>query len=174
MKRRVTAIVYSLVIPTAIWAEGVGTINANFGGEQREWHIISVTRGSETIITAGYRDHRMLPTLSLQGHPEPSFTVTDVLSISGSWFGGYSESKPISEVEIIFMPNGMSKPFYTSDQVPGDPVITLERFEKGDETGHASGTFSGKVCLVPELYAEPDLNDCKEISGNFDTPLRID
>ncbi|QEP30327.1 hypothetical protein [Pukyongiella litopenaei] len=174
MKGIQAAIIVALVVPTAVSAEGVGTITADFGGETKEWHIISVTRGNETAISAGYRDHRLLPTLSLQGHPEPRFTVNDVLSISGRWFGGYDESKPISGVEIIFMPNGLSNPFYTSDQVPGDPVMTLERFEKDGEAGHATGVFSGKVCLVPEMYAEPDMSDCKDISGSFDTPLRID
>lgn len=42
-----------------------------------------------------------------------------------------------------------------------------------DSSGHATGSFSGKLCLVPKLYETPDPNDCKLISGTFDTEIQV-
>jgi hypothetical protein len=168
-----TILVIALVAPTALWADEVGKITANLDGTQSEWHIISAKRGDKTIMTAGFGGPKKLPSLTLQGHPEPHFSTTGVLSVRGSWFGGYESAKPLSQVEILFLPQGMSKPFYTSDQVPDGAEMVLDNIELGDETGQASGTFSGKICLVQELYEAPDMNNCKVVSGSFNTALQI-
>ncbi|MHA3980618.1 hypothetical protein ACW9UR_23370 [Halovulum sp. GXIMD14794] len=173
MKIHVTAMALSLALPAMLSAEEIGGMTASFDGEEREWHIISVTRGERTAMSASFSGPERLPTLSLQGHPEPRFTTSDVLAVSGSWFNGYDPGKSITGVEINFMPQGMSKPFYTSHQVPGEATMTLESLELGEETGQAAGAFSGKICLVQELYGEPDLADCKEVSGRFDTLLQV-
>lgn len=173
MKIQIALIILSLVSPATLWADEIGKLTASFDGEDREWHVISVTQGERTAMSASFGGSKRLPTLSVQGHPEPRFTTSDVISVSGSWFNGYAPGKDVTGVEIIFMPQGMNKPFYTSDQVPGDASMVLESLDLSEEAGEAHGTFDGRICLVQELYAEPDLEDCMDVSGRFDTALQV-
>ncbi len=159
--------------PGLLLAEEIGTMTVQMDGTERTFHFISATRGERTMLSAGYIDHPQLPSLNLQAHPEPRFTTTDVISVSGSWFGGYQEGKPLTGVEILFLPDGMRNPFYTTDQVGGEPTITLDVFEIDGETGRASGSFSGRLCLVSELYETPDMDDCIDVSGVFETALQL-
>lgn len=170
---RIYTVVFFVLFPSFLLAEEIGTMTVELDGEARRFHFISVTRGERTAMSAGFVDHERLPSLNLQAHPEPRFTTRDVVSVSGSWFGGYSADKPLTGVEILFLPEGMSKPFYTTDQVPGDPDLTLDSFGIDGDTGQASGTFSGKLCRVEKLYEAPDMNDCKDISGTFETVLQV-
>ena len=165
--------VSALTLPTLVMAEEVGSMTVDLDGEERSFYFISVARGDQTAMTASFVDHKRLPSLNLQAHPEPRFTTTDVLSVSGSWFGGYSEGKPLTDIEILFLPKGMSEPYYTTDQVEGDPTLTLDSFEVDGETGQVAGAFSGKMCRVAKLYEAPDLADCMDITGTFETALMV-
>ncbi|MGA9573242.1 MAG: hypothetical protein WBS20_04755 [Lysobacterales bacterium] len=173
MKRAIFTIAFSLACPAALWAEEVGQINADLDGEARQWFTISVKQGERKALSASFRNDNRLPTLSLQGHPEPRYSSADVLSVTASWFGAYDPAKSPVSVEIIFMPEGMSKPFYTSDQVAESPTLTVDMMEWSDDTGRATGSFSGKICLVPKLYEAPNLDDCKTVSGTFDTAIQV-
>ena len=148
-------------------------MTVDLDGEDRSFYFISVARGDQMAMTASFVDHKRLPSLNFQAHPEPRFTTTDVLSVSGSWFGGYSEGKSLTDIEILFLPKGMSEPHYTTDQVEGDPTLTLDSFEIDGETGQVAGEFSGKMCRVAKLYEAPDLDDCMDITGTFETPLMV-
>ena len=173
MQMWLRAVCLGVVLPGAVGAEEAGKITAEIDGTQRVWSVITVTRGDESMISASFNGSNRLASLSLQGHPEPRFTTTDVLSVEGMWFGGYSADKPVTDVEIIFMPEGMSNPFYTSDQVPEQATITLDTLDVGETEGRATGSFSGKICRVAKLYEEPDLDDCINLSGTFDTAIQI-
>jgi len=173
MKKIISIALFLLSWPAIVCAKEVGQINAVFDGEERQWYVISVERGDQTVLTASLSNLKRLPSLSLQGHTTPRFSNADVLSINASWFGAYDPAKAPASVEIIFMPKGMSNPFYTSDQVPEAPELTIETMEFDDASGRAKGSFSGKVCLVPKLYEAPDLDNCKTISGTFDTGIQV-
>ncbi|WP_417260829.1 hypothetical protein [Celeribacter sp.] len=67
----------------------------------------------------------------------------------------------------------MSESYYTTDQVEGDPTLTLDSFEIDGETGQVAGAFSGKMCRVAKLYQAPDLDDCMGVSGTFETSLMV-
>lgn len=172
MKRAILIVAFLAACPAALWAEEVGQINADLDGEARRWFVISVTKGDRTALSASFRDDKRLPRLSLQGHTEPRYSSADVLHVTAFWFGDYDpEKKPTAE--IIFMPDGMSKPFYTSDQLEEKPTLTVDSMEWSDGAGQVTGSFSGKICLVSKLYETPDPEDCKTISGTFDTRIEV-
>lgn len=173
IKHALLTLALSVACPAALWAEEIGQINADLDGQARQWFAISVKQGDREALSASFRNDERLPTLSLQGHPEPRFTSTDVLSVTASWFGAYDPAKSPTDVEIIFMPEGMSKPFFTSDQVDETPTLKVDTMEWSDGFGRAAGSFSGKVCLVPKLYEAPNLDDCKTVSGTFDTQIQV-
>ena len=173
MKNYLLMMACLIAFPAVLCAEEVGQINANFDGEERKWFIISIERGDKKALSASLSNLKRLPTLALQGHTQPRYSSTDALSIDIAWFGAYDPAKAPASVEIIFMPKGMSNPFYTSDQVAEKPTVTIDKLEFDDNSGHATGSFSGKVCLVPKLYETPDPNDCKLISGTFDTEIQV-
>ena len=166
------ATMVAFAMPTVINAEEVGKINLTMNGEAREFFVISATRGDETVRTASFKDDGRLPSLDVQGHPVPRFTASDVFSISAFWFGSFDPGKS-PDVEIIYLPETMTKPFYTSDQVPEAPQFTLDSFEQDGTSGRATGSFTAKLCFVPKLYEPPDMNDCKVIEGTFDTALDV-
>ena len=159
--------------PSLLSAEEIGQVNAEFDGEQRQWFTIAVKRGDEQAMTASFKNSKRLSSLTVQGHPEARFTTKDVLSVNADWFGEYAPGKAPVSVEILYFPVGMSGPFYTTDQVPDAPVLTIESLDLGSEPGYVAGTFAGRLCAVPKLYEEPDLNDCKAMSGRFDTAVRL-
>lgn len=173
MKYAILVVAIIAASPAVIWAEEVGQIKAQMDGKERQWFVVSAQRGDKQVLTASLSNLKRLPTLSLQGHTEPKFSNTDVLSISAHWYGAYDPAKTPTGIEIIFMPKGMSNPFYTSDQVPESPTMTVESMEFDESFGRAKGSFSGKVCLVPKLYESPDLNNCKMLSGTFDTDIQV-
>lgn len=173
MKRTIVILLFLLVGTSKLWAQEVGQINAELNGEARLWHVISITRGDKTALSASMSNLKRLPTLSLQGHLEPKPSTTDALYITAHWMGAFDAAKSPTGVEIIFMPNGMSKPFYTSDQLSEKPALTIDTAVLDESSGHVSGSFSGKICLVPKLYETPDPNDCKTVSGSFDTDIQV-
>lgn len=74
---------------------------------------------------------------------------------------------------LTWFPGGVEQPFWASllEEV-AQPQITFTRFEFDGESGHASGSFAGRICRVENLEAiEPDPGNCQEVSGSFDSAL---
>ncbi|OWU85995.1 hypothetical protein ATO6_03750 [Oceanicola sp. 22II-s10i] len=160
-----------ILTPTLIRADGIGTVDATFDGEARTYHTISVKHGEDTAATATYNNTSRLSSLSIQAHPAPRFTSTDVLSISIDWIGEIDAAKSPMSVEVLYLPQGMSKPFYTTDQMPEAPKITFDSLDISASPGHATGTVEATLCLVPKLYEAPDPTDCMQITAGFDTAI---
>lgn len=159
--------------PLCALADEVGQVTATLGGEERTWYAISVKRGEETASTASLKNSKRLSSLTIQAHPEPRFTTSDVLSLDADWFGLAAAGKAPTTVEILYLPQGMSNPFYTTDQVETRPVMTFDTLAIDGETGQTAGSFTARLCRVAKLYEAPDTSDCLDLEGRFDTQLRI-
>ncbi|WP_112321365.1 hypothetical protein [Oceanibium sediminis] len=168
------ALLLALLSGNGAMAESFGTISADHGGDSRDWFTIRIDTGNATGASATFRAGKMLSNLHMQGHPKPSFTTKDVLSIDASFRSPYKPGAAPMIVEIILMPDGMSRPFWTSDQAPGPAEISFETLDLNSDPGRAVGTFSAVLCMVEELYAEPDLDSCKPISGSFETNIALE
>ncbi|KPP85917.1 MAG: hypothetical protein HLUCCO07_03750 [Rhodobacteraceae bacterium HLUCCO07] len=149
-----------------------GRIEADYGGETRVWHTISLEQGGEFHASAEYRKTSMITTLHVQGHPELKFTTSDVLSIDLTWMGEPKPGEAPISVEMMFMPEGMKGPFWISADAPEAAEADLAVELDGDR-GRVSGTFSGMLCRQADMTTPPDTSDCKSISGTVDSGLLV-
>lgn len=161
------------LLPQFGFAESVGTVDVDLGGEVRTFHTVGMKRDGQTAMTSTFNLSDRLSDLTIQAHPVPRFTSTDVISINASWFGAYSDGAAPASVEVLWLPEGMSKPFYTSDQVSEAPVLEIGMINRDGETGQITGTISATVCRVSGLYEPPDMEDCLPLTGTFDTQVLV-
>lgn len=161
------------IVPSAVFADQIGEVSATFDGSERQWYTLERTVGEQTAASASFRNTKRLSSLNIQAHPEPRFSNVGVLSISASWFGTFELGKAPVSVEVLYLPEGMSNPFYTSDQVTDGATLAIESINLDEGSGHITGRFTAKLCHVTELYEAPDMGDCKDIDGAFDTKLQV-
>lgn len=145
----------------------VGTISAELGGEQREWQTLAVP--SEGTATAQWRDIGGMLMLSIQGHdPQADSILHGVLSIETTLMGSSADANVMSTV-FSYFPEGLSGPFYSSDDAGQPGMIDLMQLDT--EAGNTQGTFEGVMCRRESMFAEMDLDDCLTLSGRFDAEL---
>ena len=124
--------------------------------------------------SATFSTGRLTSDLHIQGHPRPSFTTSDVLSIDLMYRGRFEPGAEPMAIEVMYMPTGMRPPFWTSDQAPSPASVSFDALSLEDGAGRASGTFSATLCIVETITSEPDTARCQPIEGRFDTQLLIE
>lgn len=69
--------------------------------------------------------------------------------------------------------SAMPQILYVSDHDQQNASITFETLKVHTENGHAVGTFSARLCRVDlkNLFEGPDMDDCFDATGRFDTAL---
>ncbi len=177
MRFLATCVVLGLAAPLAAISEEFGQIVATYDGEERTWYTIALKRGDEVQASSTYGGSVMdFFNLHLQGHPRPSFTATDVLSVDAMVRGGIDANGGPIDVEIIHLPEGMSGPNWISQDAPTRSTLSIESIDIGEpgDTGLFIGTFSGQVCRRESITSEPDLTNCRMIEGRIDTRLLIE
>lgn len=172
MKLRMLAFCAATLVAGAAGADELGIIEADFGGEARVWHTISLEQGGEFHASAEYRKHSGFTMLNVQGHPEPKFTTSDVLSVNLMWMGDPNPGTAPMTVEVMFMPEGMKGPYWISADAPEAAEADLVVEADGDR-GRVSGTFRAMLCRQSDMSTPPDTNDCKTISGTVDSGLLV-
>lgn len=173
---RTVVIVAATCLCTAIpaTAEEFGRIEATLNGEARTWYTLTMARGEQAHASATFSTSRFSSDLHLQGHPRPSFTSTDVLSIDLMYRGEYQSGAAPMEAEIMYLPTGMRPPFWTSNQT-GTPVsVTFEELTLDGDTGRAVGAFTATLCMTEVITDNPDTSQCQPIEGRFDTQVMIE
>ncbi|MBF9030455.1 hypothetical protein HKCCE3408_08615 [Rhodobacterales bacterium HKCCE3408] len=158
----------------AAGAEEFGTIETTYAGEGRTWFTISMVQDGETLASADLSEGRMgLVNLHLQGHPRPTFTSSDVLSIDATFMGEVAAGAEPMTLEIMYLPEGMSGPIWTSQDAPTPPMIVLETLETAEagQVGSVAATFAGEVCFRASMREEPDPTNCNTIEGRIDSQL---
>lgn len=161
------------LLPIIASADQFGTVAITLNEESQNWYTISSNSGGALSASATFTNDTTLSNLSIQAHPEPVYSANNVLSIALTYYGAYETGKAPITVEVVYLTDGIQNPFYTSDGVASTPTASVEFLEDGKNPGHVTGHFAAKICLLKELSGEPDLNDCKDIKGRFDTGLQI-
>ncbi len=154
-------------------AEQIGTVSLTLDGETEEWFTASGKVGDNTAYTVSFTPSNRLSKLNIQAHPEPKISAKDFMAISVSYFGEYEAGKSPMNVEVLYLPEGMSNPFYTSAGLPTKPTVEVEAMEFDEGFGQIIGTFGATVCKVQGLYEDPNTDDCIEISGRFDSQIKL-
>lgn len=177
MKHFMICMALSLALPLPALSQEFGQIAATYDGEERTWYTIARESGGETQATATYGSSLAnFFDLHIQGHPRPTFTSTDVLSVDAMVQGGIEAGGRLVDVEILHIPDGISRPTWTSQDAPTRSTLSIEAIETGEpgETGTLTGTFSGQVCLRESMTAEPDPMNCRMIEGRIKTRILLE
>jgi len=62
--------------------------------------------------------------------------------------------------------------FYLSGDSGTAPEIVFDALSLEDRSAAAQGMFSAFVCRRDNMFAEPNMSDCRQVEGTFDTVLR--
>lgn len=168
-----TAACCAAFFPAFASADAFGTVGLSLNGETQTWYTIANSSGADLSATATFTNNSSLSSLSIQAHPEPAYSAEKVLSLTLTYYGAYETGKNPISTEVVYLTEGVRNPFYTSDGVAATPNVSIEILEDGENPGRVTGQFAAKICLLKELSGEPDPNDCKDISGRFDTGILI-
>ncbi len=176
LEMRSVVVAAATMIGTALpaTAEEFGRIEATLNGEDRIWYTLTMTQGGQTDASATFSTSRFTSDLHLQGHPRPSFTTSDVLSIDLMYRGEYQPGAAPMEAEVIYLPTGMRPPFWTSSRTGTPVTVTFEELTLEGETGRAVGAFAATLCMTEVLTDDPDPSQCQPIEGRFDTQVMIE
>lgn len=165
------AVLLALATPTLAYdLEKVGTIAADFGGEAIEHPTARVTRGDEVYITAFLHLIGALSSLSLTGLGDDNAR----LDINATFLTDAPnvETPPFS-MEVSYAPTGTAQ-HWISDDADGTNSVTFTTLSFEGDKGHVTGTFSATLCYAEGYGEEADMNNCRPIEGNFDTPIEIE
>jgi len=148
----------------------VGTVDATIDGTPYPGETLDIP--SEGTSTAEFRSMGPVTSISIQAHnPEAESIMRDVLTIEVSLMGGDASSS-IMDVSVSWWPDGMSEPFYLSEDSGTPPEIVFDALSLEEGAAAAQGRFSAVVCRRDSMFADADKNDCRQVEGAFDTDLR--
>ncbi len=163
----------------------VGEITAQFDGKDLIFHSLAQESDGEFASTSAvYRE--INPDLTNTQRP----TVPNRIAISGTigadGNGGMltitlpydtdpnvrPTAPDVEPPQVIYFPDGSNPPYWNSEDGRGKGAdVHFTHFEMGDKKGQAEGRFSARLCLTPEFDDQADPNNCKDISGTFNTAL---
>ena len=165
------AAILGLAGPAA--AEELGRMTAFLDGEEHVWYTITFPQAGETVYTATLERKPYQVELLLQGHPVPAFTSKDVLSVDARFSGDYALGDEPLSVEILYTPNGLSGPLWTSRGAATAPRLQIVELDAWGGAGHVVAVVSGEICRRARLFSRTDRSDCKRISGKIETRLDV-
>lgn len=159
---------------TAARADELGRIAARFDGAELVWQTVAVRRADGTMATASLRLGPRMTELYLQGHRAGGDTRTDVFSLDLRYGSPYSDGAEPLFADILYMPEGMGGPFWTSDGAAEMPTIRVLTLEVWGGFGRVDAVFAGELCLKERITAAPDPTRCKEVTGRVETELFVE
>ncbi|WP_417584397.1 hypothetical protein [Pelagibacterium sp.] len=146
----------------------VGSVEATIGDMAYAGETLDVP--SEGTSTAEIRSFGPVTSISIQAHdPEADSLMRNVLTIEVSLMEGNASG---FEPSVAWWPEGMSPPFYLSEDSGRAPEIVFDALSLEDEAAAAQGSFSAVVCRRESMLTEADTSDCRQVEGTFDTALR--
>lgn len=155
-------------------AEELGRIEAQFGGKNRVWQTVAQARGGRVVATASLWLGPRMTELYLQGQAEEGDASRDVFSLSLRYLSPYAEGAAPVFADILYMPEGMGGPFWTSDGAADAPTIRVLKLEIWGAYGRIDALFAGELCLRERITAAPDPARCAEVTGRVETELFIE
>ena len=160
------AVIMVLVAAPAMADMRIGQIAGDIAGDSFVWETLDVL--SEGNATAEFSEFGPVTTITIQGHEQGGASrMRNVISLDLSLMGG-----DIMDADISFFPNGMSGPFYVSEDAPRGPEISFEALDLDGDAGMAEGSFTALLCRKDSFMSPPDTDDCIEARGRFTTQLR--
>lgn len=160
--------------PGAAGAEALGGMHALIGGEAHEWHTILTEKAGKPLSTATFRQGPVRADLMLQGHPEEDFTTHDVLSVDVVFPGIYEPGTEPQSVRMLYMPDSIGGPFWTTDGAPEPAQFEVISFDIWGNRGRIEAVFAAELCLDPRLSAKSDPENCRTLTGYVATDVVVE
>lgn len=162
----ICAITSFFIAAPALAETPIGEISGEIGGEAFVWETLDVP--SEGTATAEFSEFGPVTTVSIQGHERGGESrMRNVVSLDFSLMGN-----DVMDIDVGFFPNGLSAPFYVSDDAPRGAEISFDTLDLAGDAGTAEGSFTALLCRKDGIMSPPDTSDCLEASGSFVTQLR--
>lgn len=162
------------ILPGSLAAQELGRITGHLDGAARVWHTIRMTQMGRTVASAGIAQGPRLTEIGIQGHPEPRFATEGMLTLDIRYPGAYVPGAEPLSVDILYMPQGMGGPFWTSDGAPRRPNVEIVLLDVWGNFGRLRAAFAGQLCLRKIISSATDPENCREITGVVDTGLQVD
>lgn len=151
--------------PMMSQAQELGQITAFLDGQERIWHTISMTQNGKSVATASVKKNSSQVAFYLQGHPEPRFTSKGMLSLDVRYVGALNLAGKPKTVEILYLPNGMAGPVWTSVGTTRAAEFQIVDFTLWGNTGEIIAAFSAELCATQITSGPVDLEDCIQLNG---------
>lgn len=161
--------------------EPIGEIRLTFQGEEILFHTLHVIRApgdEEKTATVDPLSRSfangLVQVLSLVGSTSPD-SAGGVVMLT-HYFDDNPEAGTsgvfANDASVSYFPDQRSTPFWVE---PPDGntnfSISFDRYEFDGARGHASGSFTGRVCRQDDRADEADGSICEDVTGSFDTPI---
>lgn len=175
-KARIIATALGVVlsmVPTTAAAGELGYLGARLGDTERLWFTITTERRGRTDASAMIRLGPRLTEIHVQGYPGREFTSRDVFSVETRYIGHFAPGMVPMSVDILYMPDGMGGPFWTSNGAGFAPVVRVLELDVWGAVGEMDMLFFGELCLKPYISAATDPETCREVSGRVVTELFV-
>ena len=155
--------------------EPEGEITMNFDGQELVFHTLSresdtVRESSASVGSLEFPFPSGAQMLMITGTANSDSTGPSLhLAIGFREHPSKGEKLTlIDQPDLTFYENGQRPPYWSSVSAAD---IVFSRYDFDGETGHATGTFETRMCLVSDWDTEPDMSTCRDAQGTFDTRL---
>ena len=155
-------------------AQGLGRIEARIGETDMRWQTITTARNSGTEASAALRFGPRLTELQIQGYPGAEFTSANAISVDLRYLGQFAPDAVPMSVDILYMPDGMGGPFWTSNGATVVPTVRVLELDVWGAFGRIDLLFAGELCLRKIISAATDPERCQEVTGRIETELFVD
>lgn len=149
----------------------LGSLTAYLDGQRMDWHLIEIEQGGRATASASFRQTAYGATLILHGHTETRFTSRGGLSVEVRYHGLFDAAATPAGLDILYLPEGLRGPIWTSADAPRPPAIEILSFDLWGDVGHVEAVVTAQLCLRRTLYDKTDPTTCKTLSGHVSTDL---
>ncbi|WP_425049574.1 hypothetical protein [Psychromarinibacter sp. S121] len=152
-------------------AGDLGRITAFLDGDPIVWHTITMQQGGRTVATASVTQGARLTEVYVQGHPEPAFGTAKLFTLEARYVGPYAAGVLPLSVDIMYMPDGMGGPFWTSRGATRAPSLDIVALDVWGNFGRLEAVFEGELCLRRIISSATDPATCRTVSGLIETEI---
>lgn len=170
----VLAVITAAGVPRASPGETLGRMTAFVDGVPRSWHLITFEKGGELTSSAGFRQTAHKAEFFLHGHARPEFTSKGGLSLEVRYPGRYAPDVQPMGIDILYLPEGLRGPIWTSNDAPEPPSIEVIAFDVWGGVGYFEAVFQAQLCLREFIYSPTDTSQCLSVSGQVSTELLVE
>lgn len=143
-------------------------------GAPMGWHLITFEKGGEVTASASFRQTPHKAELILHGHAGERFASKGGLSIEVRYGGIYDAGAEPIGLDILYLPEGLRGPIWTSNDANTAPSIEIIAFDVWGNVGHVEAVFQAELCLRRYIYSPTDTTRCKTLSGQVATDLVVE